>query len=364
MDWKKNRLLIATVGFVLAVAVTAFALSNRAKRDEKGLVTEAKDKLPSIKKDDLSKITLTHPEHGKIVLKKTAEKWEVLEPVHWPADDSNMSYITDKIAELEVAGVAATSAKAHADLEVDAKKGIKVEVEADKNYAFYVGKQKGGDTMVRMDGAPEVIAARKMFRWAFDREPQLWRDRKVLDLGSDSPQELWITNSNGKFHFIKRGNTWAEADDVEKEMKVPEFDPVKVQVLLSSFTSLRVANFADGMNAAETGIEPEPAAELKMVVKEKDEKEPKTITLLVGKQIEGKDEWYVDVNGQKPLYMLDKYTADKVFSKLDDFKKDPPKPPQQGGGPMGGPGGGDLSQLPPEVRAQIQEAMKNQRPPQ
>ena len=97
MDWKKNRVTFAVGILALMIGFAIFAISKRNKEDSSGVIDEVEITLPKFEADKITAVTLKNPEHGKTVLVKIDDAWRVKEPIDWPADESNVKYLTEKL---------------------------------------------------------------------------------------------------------------------------------------------------------------------------------------------------------------------------------------------------------------------------
>ncbi|MCH7713424.1 MAG: DUF3179 domain-containing protein, partial [Chloroflexi bacterium] len=105
-------------------------------------------------------LEITSPDKGSVTLKKIDDQWRLTAPIEFAAAQTAVDSALDKLAELEVSGVAATREKNHDRLEVSDEKAVKILVkQGDKVLAdLRIGAYRSGNTMVRVAGEAVVGA--------------------------------------------------------------------------------------------------------------------------------------------------------------------------------------------------------------
>jgi hypothetical protein len=361
----KNRLWIAVI--VLVGLSAAVATAMRSRESDTSL-EKPNASLPGLKKDDITSIEITNPKKGNVTLSKQDGTWSVSAPLAAKADQSAVDSLLDKLTDLEVSGVAATRKENYARLEVDAAQAIEVKVKGgDKQLAdLFIGASKGGGTAVRSADQDVVALAKGSIRYAFDKELKLFRDREVLDLDCKDIGALSVSSSKGSFKFEKPAAKEGESGDpkwsqvlAKGEKPVPHFSANKVGSLCSSLAHLRAADFvAPGESAENTGL----ASPSSTVVLTKSD--GSSVTLELGKQQTGSDEYALRLVGNDVLYRITRANADRMQPDAAAFEESAPPAagaPPGGGlppGMMGGGAGGQ--QIPPEVLRQLQQQLGQQ----
>jgi hypothetical protein len=356
---KNNRLIIA---LVVLVGVGALAMNAARSRQSATTLEKPAEKLPTIKKDEVTTVEIVKPDKQTITLTKQDGTWQVTAPVTAKADTSSVDAVLEKLESLEVGGVAATRKENHARLQVDADKAIRVKAKnGEKTLAdLYIGASKGGSTMVRAEGSDTVLSIRGSIRYAFDKEVKMFRDRVITDIDSDALTAVSFESPKGKFRFDKAEKTWKQAAG---DKPIKDFADSKVQSAVSTLARLRAADFAEPtLDAAQAGLTP-PAAKVTLTSKDK---EP--VVLELGAEVS--NERYLRRSGSDVIYRVSKFNGERMLADAAAFAIDPKEaakaaneppamPPGMEG--MGGPGGpGGMNQLPPELMQQLQQQMAKQ----
>lgn len=208
MNWQQNRLYIGA-GALIAMCGLAYYLVHSRTGDTISSPTE-RPTLPPIDQDEVTAIDITRPapsgtgdpEHVRLELHD--DVWHVTQPIEALADASALDTALDKLDELDVAGIAATHAGHHAELEVDDAHGVHVTVHGASDAVIadlIIGAFRGGSTMVRVAGQDTVVTVRGSIRFAFARDLKDWRNRAMLDVEADQVRVAEWVGPNGTFRF-------------------------------------------------------------------------------------------------------------------------------------------------------------------
>lgn len=335
--------------------------------------------LPDLKKDDVDSLEIRRPGEEAVKLEKKGTEWRVTSPVDAPADQEAAKSAVEKLDDLTASNVAAVRKENHAALEIDDAQAVRVTVRHGSSVIadLLVGATVGSNTMVRQAGKDTVYAVSGSIKWNFSKELKDWRDKKIVDVEANQVTGVSLTNSSGTLAFSKTGEDWQPAAGTNVE----RFSSSKTRALVSTFTRLRASDFAAaGVTAEQAGItETSPRVTLTVARPAPDggvAPAPETIVLKLGTENgdEGDKKHYLMRDGDPVVYQVAKFSADKFEQTASDFQNPPDAgaaaAPPPGGGmegmpDMGGMGGGspvpqqmDPSKLPPDIRRQLEAAMK------
>lgn len=350
---KNNRLLIA---LVVLIGVGALAFNATRSHQAETTLEAPVEKLPTIKKEQLTEVEIVRPSQPPIVIAKQGETWALVKPVAAKADMAAVDQVIEKLTTLEVSGVTATRKENHARLQVDAEKAIRVKAKGGDKVLLdlYLGLSKGGNTMLRVEGKDTVLGAKGGLRFAFDKEAKQFRDRVITDVDTAEVTAMVVESPKGVFKFDKADKAWTQA---AKEKPITDFSDAKVQSLASTLLRLRAADFADeGMTAEAAGFGPLNGKVTFTV------KTGAPVVLELGKAHENGREYYARVTGKDTIFRISKFTADRIIADATAFadsKKDEDKGAAEAP-PMMPPGEGAPQQLPPEIMEQLQRQLANQ----
>lgn len=368
---KRYRLLIGGAILLGMIGLTWWAIHDNTGDTPAAEVTTPT--LPEIDRSAITALEIHRPgEEETVRLVKDHDAWRLAEPVEAPAATTAVDTALDKLADLDVRGVATSRAQQHERLEVDAEHGVHVIARAGEQPVldFWIGAFRDGNTMIRLEGQNDVLMAHGSIKFAFNKPPRDWRDRAIVELEPDQVHEVTFTNTNGTYRFRKDGDNWAQVTEAAEGQPAPaaieNFDANKVRTAVSSLARLRASDFAaDDVTAESAGLG-ESAARVTFVSGEGDAAE--TTVLLVGNEVEDGNR-YVQRQGSDTIFVVSRFMADRLVPSAATFQ--PSAEPEGGaappggmpggmpgmGGPGGGPGGG---QIPPEVMRQIQQQLQQQ----
>ena len=351
MEWKKHRIAIAAAVFAGLLGLTLWA-GGRQDRDHTDIAN-----LPAIEVDanTVSAIEITRPNGETVLLSKETGTWRVAEPLDADADQGNVTSALDRLGDLQITRIVATRPESYERLEVDDAHAVRVRALAGQETVAEVaiGKYANGITMLRVEDRGEVFGASGSLRFAFDRELKAWRNRTVVDVDPQTVRSIRFRNPNGTFEFDRSEAGWSASQGARK---LGDFDPSKVDSLVSSAARLTASDFADqSVSAKQAGLE-EPEAAVALTVGEGD---PPTVLELGGTEEES-GQVYLRLAGDPTIHLVSRYLADRLqpgpeaFERVDEPPRAPP-PPAPGSTPPGAQG---QPQLPPEVMEQLREQMR------
>ncbi len=339
MDWRRHRLPIAGVLFA---ALLGLAIWKLGERNEEGAVVDpdAASLLPDLVATEIDRLEIRRPKEEPIVIEKKSGKWRITAPLQAEADETAVSTALDKLDDLEVMDLAATKAAHHERLGVTDEEAVHVVVGRDGGKEWIhllIGSYRGGNTMVRKAGDDRVAAVRGSIKYAFNKALRDWRDRRVVDIEPKRVVFARFENEHGRFAFEREpGGTWRLAEGTVLE----RFDPDKVAGVVSSLARMRASDFAEAdVDEAVSGLGAGAARVLLRISPEAKEgdgdggapSEPsEQIVLLLGKQVEGKEQFHLRREGRDVVYLVSKYLAERLRPAADRFQRPEEKKDDEG----------------------------------
>lgn len=363
---KRYRLLIGGAVLLAMIGLAWYAVTKNTG-DTPVAESTSTPTLPEIDRDAITQLEVQRPEDDHpIRLVKDGDHWRLTAPIEAPAAATAIDTALDKLADLELRGVAATRSQHHERLEVDAEHGVHVIARAGDREVinFWIGAVRSGNTMIRLDGQDPVLMAHGSFKFAFNKAVRDWRDRAITDIDPDTVREVTFTNTNGTFHFTKNGEEWAQATDPAAEGQAPapaieRFASSKVRTSVTSIARLRASDFAaDDVTAESAGI----ASGARVTFVSGEGESATTTTLLVGNEVE-EGSRYVQREGSDTIFVVSRFVAERLVPNAAAFQEsEQGAAPAPGGAPEGMPGGmpGGGGQIPPELMRQIQQQLQQQ----
>ena len=328
-----NRLVIAILVLVGLLGVTVFQWNKREAEDAKAPDIVAK--LPDLKKDDVTELTISPPGKTAVTMKKTDGAWKVTAPIAADADKDAVDTALSKLEELEALAIAATKPENYEKLEVTEAKGVHVVAKKDEKLLadIYIGAYLSGNTMVREKDAVNVTTSKGSIKYAFDKDVKEWRDRVVVETPADSVKAITFKNKNGAWKFVKEGAEWKQAPG---EKPITDFEPNKVLSTVGTFIGLRANDFAAESVTAEAAGVTAAAPNGSVVAEVSSDAGDNQILVHIGNKQEGG--YYAMREGKAPIFIVSEYAGERLLPSVEKFAKDPPgkntvvEPKAMGGG--------------------------------
>ena len=342
------------IAIVVLIGLSAAVVFTRRSHESETKLEKPAATAPKIKKEELTKIELTKPGQPTIVLEKQSDKWRMTAPVNSDTASTAVEGVVDKLAELEVVGIAAARKENYERLEVDAAHAIHVLAKGgDKVLAnLYVGAAKSGGTMFRVEGQDPVLTARGSIRYVFEREVKDFRDRDVTSVENKELTSVAVSSPKGTFKFERadENQPWAPAPAAKGEKPIANFDPEKVTSFLNTAAHLYATDFADPKeDEASTGLD---NPQSKVVLTQKD---GKTIELALGKKHSGGEDYFVRASSRPDvIFRISNFNAERLMPDAKFWEKEAKPAAAAAGQPIAG-GGGPGGELPPEIMKQLQQ---------
>ena len=397
----KVRNILIALGVLAVLVIAGLALFRDPAPTDRG------KSFPDVKKDSITRIWMNTPESLKPDDRKAGKKpafeeieivregagegatWKLTKPVAYPAYGSYVDTLLTRMEEIELLDVAVEDRANWEALEIDDAQAVHVKAWAGEALLveFFIGAYKSGNTLVRLPGDDRVYKVQGSIRYVFGKASRDWRDKSMIEVDSKTVTRATFKTANGTFDFQKDGEEWQILAG-EGLAAVEGFDPKKVPTFVGSASALRAADFADGADPATVGLNPPkgevtitatiPApAEAKDADEVKAEQDAGTSPMataapsvvvhriLVG---DAKDDKYVYVmvDDGPQVFLVTKYTAERLSPTADKFAASPKTAPAGGiealpPPPPGAAGTtGDGGSLPPDVMKAVQAEIKKQ----
>ncbi|MCC7539511.1 MAG: DUF4340 domain-containing protein [Deltaproteobacteria bacterium] len=371
---KQYRVPIALVAFVGLVVAAYFATRKPAPEPDSGPDLTV---IRSVAKDRVDELEIRRPDEPAIKLAKRDGRWRVVSPVEADADQSAIDTALDRLADLEVRGVAATRRETHEELEINEAKGLRVIARGRGTVLteLVIGAYRNGKTLARRPQDATVYMLEGAIRYAFNKALKDWRDRGIVDVAVGDVVEVRFQNANGTFAFVKREDEWVVADGATA---IERFQASKLSSIVSSIARLRATDFAESDVTAETAgvgatvtVGDGGVANVAVVTlrtRAGDAGPAREITVRIGNpRGEGDREFYATRQGTDTIFVISKYLADRLRPAMDAFQSAPdagpradggaPPPPEDGEGEGEGEPGGAPQGIPPEIMRQLQKQL-------
>lgn len=328
------------------------------KKDVKGW---RKRKLLDAEADELSQIEIEKPGSERLVLVGTraegqmSRSWALSPGTSLPEgfrlDESAAGRIATSVAGLRAADFADEAKAEDVGLNEAQNEGgrLTITLAEGKKIALRFGKEDDKKRVyAQIEGDPQLYLLASYSVTSSLKTLQDLRDLSILPFDAAQVERFVVQKGNDRVEVQKQEGTYALVSPNPAPAGF-EFDAAGVEGKLAGITRIKASAWE--ASPAQTGLErPDITVEVSLVGGE-------TRRLLIGREAKkgegGAQEFYVQ-GSDGLVYRLPSYQKGRFDNALDLFKKVAPPPMPAGGG------GSGLDSLPPELRKQLEAAMRNQ----
>jgi len=305
-----NRKTLSALAVLAVVAIAAVIVLRQPEKGQR--VGERPRPIPRLKAGDFDTLVVTKT-NAATTIKKEGDKYKVVAPIPYPADDNVAKQAFEAVEKLEFGDLVTENPAKHGEFEVDAK-AVKVTAKKGEQTLaeLLIGKSMGGNTMVRVPNKNEVWQGLGSFRYNFDRDTTNWRDKNITKLTPSDIEKIAVKNRDGGHISVKK-----EGDDkwsvVESSTPIDKLDTSVPTGIASTLAAWVTNDFADGAKPSDTGLD-NPATTVTVSLKG-----GKTVSVLVGNK-KADDERYVKTGDSAQVFVVKRYNVDRIDKRPIDFK--------------------------------------------
>ncbi|HEV3257785.1 MAG TPA: DUF4340 domain-containing protein [Gemmataceae bacterium] len=272
-------------------------------------------RLARFSTDDVRRVEVTDT-GGTIVLDKVKDQWRLKEPVHADAETSKVNDLLDKLSGLEAKGpdiidhadpksygLAIAAATVRIKVEETKGKG-EVQTKKQKTLTFLVGKDEAARSKVyvRLKGWERINGVDDSLVKLVRRPALAYRNRRIFDFASSDLAKVEVENGGTRFALEQVKDTWRLASPVRADV-----DSTKAFQLADDLGRLEAEDYLSDTPTKEEldkryGLA-KPAVRATVTFTKKDKPAK---SLLVGKQRDGKAEYYAKLDSDPAVFVIKK----------------------------------------------------------
>lgn len=323
---------------VLAVgAATLVGVAYYTAQEEENAVRSAAAPTAVVLKDlttgTVERIEIQTPGSTKpVVLTRKGEDWFTDVEKGFRAEKGQITGILSSLEQDLEGEIVSSNPESFADFQVDENSGTRVKLfaaGAGPVADLIVGKDGPAQftTYVRKPDEKQVVNANRSLSYLFKKSPDSWRDKVILDFGSDTITAVSSEGTSSTFELQKSGDTWKVARPEEREARMTGVTP-----LISTLANLRATEFTDAESTtvlAEMGLNP-PRQKLTITHEDRSSSPGKPIqtVLLIGnpRGSEAGSPFYVKRADQADVALVDSTQVKTISPELDQIAVLPPPP--------------------------------------
>jgi hypothetical protein len=280
----------------------------------------------SFDEGDAERLEVVSKAGGKIVLKKPAKgdggaadgEWAVVE------SSAKVDPLDKTIAPGMISALYAWKANDFADAAKPEETGldapeltVTVGLKGDKKKTILVGKKKGEeDYFVKTADGPQVFLVKKYNLERINKRPVDFRDKTICNLNEGEIVDVSVNRDKESYTLVKDAKK--SGDEAWKLAKPAgtALDATKVNAITSAFRDWKGTGFAEESTPKATGLD-KPTATINARTAAKGT----ACVLRVGAETSDKQGYYVEKPGTPEIFVVPKWSLDRVLVKVEDLKK-------------------------------------------
>jgi hypothetical protein len=191
---------------------------------------------------------------------------------------------------------------------------VTVSLKGGKNATVLIGSKKGDDDYyVKTADSPQIFLVKRYNIDRLDKRPIDFRDKSLCDIAESDVADVTVTHGADSYALVR--------DPAKNEWKATKpagitLDTAKVSPIAAAFKDWKAAGFAEDQNAKANGLAKPKAV---IVAHGKDKKA--SCTVKIGDETKDKTNYVAQSAGSPDVYLVAKWTADRLLVKVDDLKK-------------------------------------------
>ena len=314
----KTKQLLVLIGVLVVLGLLVLIFENPfGKSEEQKKVEEAGLLFPFFNKADVAKIEIIAA-FGltTTILVKQNDLWLVESMDNYPADQTAVQELLDKVAEMKTVERASSNPEKQAVFQVDSS-GVEAKLtDASGNLLahLFAGKTTPGifDSYVRSADSNDVYIVKGHLKSTFDKGYRSWRDRTIFSFLKEDVTHLTIRSEKEEIELqIDAAGAWQMLKPI-----VSAADGAEIEAITEMMSSLETDDFVEPKNLSEYGLD---APKMSITATFKD---GSARTLLIGMEESGAH--YVKREDKVQIFELNKGQVDKLIKESADLKSETP----------------------------------------
>ena len=312
----KTKQLLVLIGVLVVLGLLVLIFENPfGKSEEQKKVEEAGLLFPFFSKENVAKIEVVSA-FGltTTILVKQNDRWLVETMDNYPADQTAVQELLDKVAEMKTVERASSNPEKQAVFQVDSSGTEAKLTDASGNLLahLFAGKTTPGIfySYVRAADSNDVYIVKGHLKSTFDKGYRSWRDRTIFSFLKEDVTHLTIRSEEEEIELqIDAASAWQMIKPL-----VSAADGTEVEAIMELMSSLETDDFAEPKELSEYGLDA-PNMSITATLKDGSAR-----TLLIGK--EESESYYVKREDKAQIFELNKGNVDKLIRKSGDLKSE------------------------------------------
>ena len=312
----KTKQLLVLIGVLVILGLLVLILENPfGKSEEQKKVEEAGLLFPFFNKENVAKIEIISA-FGltTTTLVKQNDQWLVASMDNYPADQTAVTELLDKVAEMKTIHLASSNPEKQSVFQVDSS-GVEAKLtDAGGNLLahLFAGKTTPEifNSYIRAADSNDVYIIKGYLKATFDKGYRSWRDRTIFAFLKEDVTHLTIQSEAEEIELqIDAAGAWQMLKPL-----VSAADGTEVETTTDLMSSLETDDFAESKDLSEYGLDT-PKMSVTATLKDGSAR-----TLLIGMEESGS--YYVKNADKAQIFELNKAQVDKLIRKSADLKSE------------------------------------------
>ena len=322
----KTKQLLVLIGVLVVLGLLVLILENPfGKSEEQKKVDEAGLLFPFFNKENVAKIEIISA-FGltTTTLVKQNDQWLVESMDNYPADQTAVGELLDKVAEMKTIQLASSNPEKQAVFQVDSSGTEAKLMDAGGNLLahLFAGKTTPEifNSYVRAADSNDVYIVKGYLKATFDKGYRSWRDRTIFAFLKEDVTHLTLQSEEEEVELqLDAAGAWQMLKPLASVA-----DGTEVETITDLMSSLETDDFAEPKDLSEYGLDV-PKMSITATLKDGSAR-----TLLIG--VEESGSYYVKRQDKEQIFELNKAQVDKLIRESADLKSDTPAPESEGAG--------------------------------
>ena len=178
--------------------------------------------FPDLATEDVVALTITDDQGKTISLRKVDAAWVLPDAGDFPAQESKITPVLEKITKLNTANLVARTDVSQKPLRVtgdDYLRRVDFETVDGATHTLYLGTApRYTATHFRVAGQVETYLTTELSTWELNTAASVWIDTVYVTIDKTTLSEIVLENANGTFTLVNSDDNWTLADLVEGDV--------------------------------------------------------------------------------------------------------------------------------------------------
>jgi len=252
----------------------------------------------------------------KLVFQKTNQRWYIVEPDSYRANNDAIGQLLSMASHLEVGEVISSNQEKQFLFQVDSLIGTRLNFFAGVNLlaSLVIGKMSADylHSYLRKANSDDVYLAKGDFTQLANRKIDEWRDQGIFTFDPKQVKEIELSQGKEKFKLTKEDTFWQLSQSPYQKSSVA--DSKKAEDYIRTLANMKADEFARKPQIEELNFK-KPQFVLKLTFLDGHEEK-----LFVTRRHKEDNRYFVKTTQDKSVYVLYKYNFNNLAKEFEGFQ--------------------------------------------